>query len=81
MSVRYVCCVLSGTGLCDGSISRPQESYRLGVSECDREVSIIQKPWPTRGCRARAGKELTENYGKKCVTERQSLTAFKKFSV
>jgi hypothetical protein len=54
MSVPYECCVLSGTGLCDGPISRPQESYQLGVSECDREVSIIQKLWPTRGCRARS---------------------------
>jgi hypothetical protein len=22
------------------------------VSECNREVSTIRKPWPTRGCRA-----------------------------
>jgi hypothetical protein len=21
-----------------------------GVSECDREASIIKRPWPTRGC-------------------------------
>ena len=23
-----------------------------GVSECDREASIMRRPWPTRGCRA-----------------------------
>jgi hypothetical protein len=29
--------VLSGTGLCDGPIPRPEESYRLWcVSECDQ---------------------------------------------
>jgi hypothetical protein len=29
--------VLSGRGLCDGPISRPEESYRLWcVSECDQ---------------------------------------------
>jgi len=25
--------------LCDGPITRPEESYRCGVSECDRETS------------------------------------------
>jgi hypothetical protein len=29
MSVCYECCVLSGRGLCDGLITRPEESYRL----------------------------------------------------
>jgi len=29
MSVCCECCVLSGRGLCDGLITRPQESYRL----------------------------------------------------
>jgi hypothetical protein len=33
------CCLLSG-GLCVGLITRPEESYRSGVSECDREPSI-----------------------------------------
>ena len=28
------CCVLSGTGLCDGPIPRPEESYRVDVSVC-----------------------------------------------
>ena len=27
--------------------SRPAE---YGVSECDREASIMKRPWPTRGC-------------------------------
>ena len=29
MSVCRECCVLSGSGLCEGLISRPEESYRL----------------------------------------------------
>ena len=38
MFVCCECCVLSGRGLCDGLITRPEESYRLWcVSECDLE--------------------------------------------
>jgi hypothetical protein len=34
------CCVLSGRGLCDGLITRPEESYRLWcVVVCDQETS------------------------------------------
>jgi hypothetical protein len=48
--------VLSGRGLCDGLITRPEESYRLWcVSECDREASIMRGPWPTGGSCAMAG--------------------------
>jgi hypothetical protein len=42
MSVSCECCVLSGRGLCDGPIPRPEESYRLYVCvsvcviECDQ---------------------------------------------
>ena len=33
------CCVLSGRGLCDGLITRPEESYRLWcVVECYLEI-------------------------------------------
>ena len=41
--------MLSGGGLCVGLITRPEESYRVGVSECDRESSIMRRPWPTGG--------------------------------
>jgi hypothetical protein len=35
-----VCCVLSGRGLCDELITRPEESYRLWfVIVCDLETS------------------------------------------
>jgi hypothetical protein len=40
MSVCCECCVLSGRGLCDELITRPEESYRLWcVVECDQETS------------------------------------------
>jgi len=29
MSVCVECCVLSGRGVCDGLITRPEKSYRL----------------------------------------------------
>jgi hypothetical protein len=32
------------------------------VSECDREASIMRRPWPTRGCRAME-KHYTSLYG------------------
>jgi hypothetical protein len=38
MFVCCMCCVLSGRGLCDRPITRPEESYRLWcVTECDLE--------------------------------------------
>jgi len=41
------CCVLSGRGLCDELITRPEESYRLWcVFVCDLENSWLRRPWP-----------------------------------
>jgi hypothetical protein len=34
-----------------GLITRPE----CGVPECDREASIMRRPWPTRGCCATGG--------------------------
>jgi hypothetical protein len=45
MSVCCECCVLSGRYLCVQT--SPTE---CGVSECDREASIMRGPWPTGGC-------------------------------
>ena len=46
--------VLSGTGLCDELITRPEESYRLWcVVVCDLETSWMRRPWPTGGCCAK----------------------------
>jgi len=44
----FVCCeryVLSGRGLCDELITRPEESYRLWcVVVCDLEISRMRRP-------------------------------------
>ena len=49
----FVCCecyVLSGRGLCDELITRPEESYRLWcVVVCDQETSKMRRPWPALG--------------------------------
>ena len=34
MDVSCECCVMLGSGLCDGPIPRPEESYRLYVVVC-----------------------------------------------
>ena len=54
MFVCCECCVLSGRGLCDELITRPEESYRLWcVVVCDLKTSWMWRPWPTGGCRAK----------------------------
>jgi hypothetical protein len=54
-------CVLSSRGLCVGLLTHPEESYRVWcVSECDREASIMGRPWPNRGCCAIGEKNLTK---------------------
>ena len=50
MDVCCECCVLSGRGLCDELITRPEESYRLRcVVVCDLETSWMRRLWPTGG--------------------------------
>jgi len=50
MSVCCECCVLSGRGLCDELITRPEESYQLWcVVVCDLETSWKRRPRPTGG--------------------------------
>jgi len=54
MFVCCECCVLSGRGLCDELITRPDESYRLWcVVMCDLETSRMKRPCPTGGCCAK----------------------------
>jgi len=44
------CCVLSGRGLCDELITRPEESYRLcWIVVCDLETWRMRRPWPALG--------------------------------
>jgi len=50
MFVCCECCVLSGRGLCDELITRPEESYRLWrVVVCDLENSWMRRLWVTGG--------------------------------
>jgi hypothetical protein len=56
MSLASECCVFSSRGLCVGLITRPGSPTECGVSECDREASIMKRPWPTRGCCAIGGR-------------------------
>jgi hypothetical protein len=50
MFVCCDCCVLSGRGLCDELITRPEESYRLWcIIVCDLETSRMTRPWPALG--------------------------------
>ena len=54
------CCVLSGRGLCDELITRPEESYRLWcVVVCDLETSRMRRPWHALGSSA-IEKKLTK---------------------
>jgi len=66
MSVCCECCVLSGRGLCDELITRPEESYRLWcVDVCDLEkITLVNEDEgqdPLRGYRAK-----TKIYTCKC---------------
>jgi hypothetical protein len=50
MFVCCECCVLSGRGLRDGLITRPEESYRLWrVVLCDQETSKTRRLKPATG--------------------------------
>jgi hypothetical protein len=49
-SVCCECCALSGRGLYDELITRPEKSYQLWcVVVCDLETSWMRRPWPTGG--------------------------------
>jgi len=65
MFVCCECCVLSGRGLCDEPITRPEESYRLWcVVVCD------QKPRKWRGhdpCWVAAPQKKKTDYSTICV--------------
>jgi len=58
----FVCCkcsVLSGRGLCDKLIIRPEDSYRLlRVVVCDLETSSMRGLWLTGCCSAKKKKTI-----------------------
>jgi hypothetical protein len=58
MGVCCVLCMLSGRGLCDGLITRPEESYRLWcVLVCDLVTSKLRRLRLIKGCDARQNKK------------------------
>jgi len=60
--------VLSGRGLCDELITRPEESYRLWcVVVCDLETSRMRRPWPALGRSATRKKRLLHNISPFCT--------------
>ena len=76
MFVCCDCCVLSGRGLCDGLITRPEESYRLWcVAVCD-----LDKPqeWgghsPRLGCKSHRKKKPVGDAGQSRILRKQHLT-------
>ena len=65
MDVCVECCVLSGRGLCDELITRPEESYRIrfGVSECDREAMVKKKAESVKKKSRRKGRLCSSGTG------------------
>ena len=58
MVVCFECCVLSGRGLCDGLITRPEQSYRLWcVLVCDLGTSRMRRLRLIKGCKCRIERE------------------------
>jgi len=73
MSVCRDCCVLSGRGLCDAMIMRPEESYRLCcIAVCDLETSRMRRPWPALGHSATGGginvKKMQQSAWRVCIS-------------
>jgi hypothetical protein len=77
MHISSECCVVSSWRRCDGPATRPDKSYRVwcGVSECDREAWIMERPWPSGGCCAMGDKDNTINskYSHRCSDRNTSL--------
>ena len=64
----FVCCecrVLSGRGLCDELITRPEKSFRPWcVVVCDLKTSRMRRPWPALG-RSATEKKTPTSYKRK----------------
>jgi len=65
MFVCCECCVLSGRGLCDELITRPEEFYWLWyVIVCNLETSRMRRPWPALG---RAAPQKKKSFSLPCT--------------
>jgi hypothetical protein len=76
MSVSCDCCVLSGRGLCDEMVPRPEESYECVVSKKCVIVKSrkMRRPRPPRGCRAIEKKSTVSSYSLKQTVMRADET-------
>jgi len=73
MFVCCECCALSGRGICDELITRPEESYQMWcIVVRDLETSGMRRPWPTGVFFARKNKQ--PNFFFYSVTQSQLLT-------
>jgi len=76
----FVCCecpVLSGRGLCDELITRP-EDYRLQcVVVCDLETLRIRRPWPALGRSATEKKNSHSGYYLCCDLQNSQYFVFR----
>jgi hypothetical protein len=58
MFVCCVCCVLSGSGLCNDLITRPDESYRIWrVVLCDQETLLYDEAIARAGLKNQRNKK------------------------
>ena len=66
MSFCCECCLLSGRGLCDELITRPEEYHRMWcVVVCDLEISGMRRSWPALGRSATEKKKKKKKKKKK----------------
>jgi hypothetical protein len=62
MSVSCECCVLSGRGLCDGLVIRPEKSYLVWCVYCVWSWNLeMTRPRPPKGCWAIGKKKYEWN--------------------
>jgi hypothetical protein len=62
MLVCCVCCMLSGRGLCDELITRPEKSYRLWrVVVCDHETSWYEEAIARAGLQSQRNKQTNKS--------------------
>ena len=68
--MSVVMCVLSGRGLCDGLITRSEESYRLWrVFVCYLGTSGMRLLKLVKGCKCRIEEEEEELYSSEIMTD------------
>jgi len=70
MFVSCKCCVLSEVSIRRADHSSKRSRTECGVSECDRESSIMRRTWPTGGCCSMINENAQERGWQPLVLER-----------